>query len=133
MLFFEIQTVIRNGGGRTRGWRDNVTAAAKNQGEEPGMKMMFRCKVKPDEVEQNLELLHAVYEELDSIRPDGLRYTTFQLEDKVTFVAFVEMEDGPGVLRQLEAFQRYRTTLDARCDEPPVMTMLDEVGSYRFD
>jgi hypothetical protein len=36
------------------------------------------------------------------------------------------------VLRQLETFQRYRATLDERCDEPPVMTMLREVGSYGF-
>ncbi|SDM18494.1 hypothetical protein SAMN05421874_14323 [Nonomuraea maritima] len=96
------------------------------------MQVMIRCKVKPDEVARNLELLETVYEELESVQPDGLRYATFQLEDKVTFVAFVEMEDGPGVLRPLEAFQRYRATLDERCDEPSVMTMLHEVGSYRF-
>jgi len=96
------------------------------------MQVMIRCKVKPDQVERDLELLHAVYEEMQSVRPDGLRYATFQLDDKVTFVAFAEMEDGPGVLQQLEAFQRYRATLDERCDEPPVMTMLHEVGSYCF-
>jgi quinol monooxygenase YgiN len=96
------------------------------------MQVMIRCKVKPDEVARNLESLHAVYGELESVRPDGLRYATFQLEDEVTFVAFVEMEDGPGVLQHLEAFQRYRATLDERCDEPPVTTMLHEVGSYRF-
>ena len=92
---------------------------------------MFRCKVKHDQVERNLELLRAVFEELESTQPDGLRYATFQLEDKVSFVAFVETEN-PGALSQLRAFQRYRTTLDERCDEPPLMTMLDEVGSFRF-
>ncbi|MDX6328853.1 MAG: hypothetical protein QOI83_1236 [Streptomycetaceae bacterium] len=95
------------------------------------MQVMIRYKVKSDEVEQNLDLLHAFYDELESVRPDGLREETFQLEDKVTFVTIVEMEDGPGVLRQLEAFQRYRATLDERCDEPPAMTMLHAVGSYR--
>jgi hypothetical protein len=29
------------------------------------------------------------------------------------------------------AFQRFRSTLDERCDEPPVLTVLHEVGSYR--
>jgi hypothetical protein len=96
------------------------------------MQVMIRRKVKPDEVERELESLHAVYEELESVRPDGLRQATFQLEDKVTFVDFVDLAEGPGVLRQLEAFQRYRATLDERCDEPPVMTELNEVGSYRF-
>jgi len=94
------------------------------------MHVMIRCKIKPDEVDQNLEMLHAVYEELASVRPDGMRYETFQLEDKVTLLSFVELDDGPGVLQQLEAFQRYRSTLDERCDEPPAMTVLDLVGSY---
>jgi quinol monooxygenase YgiN len=111
--------------------RWGVTAAVGNRGEP--VAGMIRCKVKPDEVERNLELLHAVYEEMRSVRPGGLRYATFQLEDKVTFVAFAQRDDGPGVLRQLEAFQHYRATLDERCDEPPVMTMLHEVGSYGFD
>lgn len=109
-----------------------VMAAAGNEGEGPVMQVMIRCKVKPDQVERDLELLQAVYEEMRSVRPDGLRYVTFQLEDRVTFVAFAEMDDGPAVLGQLEAFQRYRATLDERCDEPPVMTMLNEVGSYGF-
>jgi hypothetical protein len=96
------------------------------------VQVMIRCKIKPDEVEHVLELLHAVYEEMASAQPDGLRYATFQLEDEVTFVSFVDLTDGPGVLRELEAFQRYRTSLDERCDEPPVTTMLHEVGAYRF-
>ena len=47
-------------------------------------------------------------------------------------MAFAELEGGPGQLSGLEAFQRYRTTLDDRCDEPSVMTMLHKVDSYRF-
>jgi quinol monooxygenase YgiN len=109
-----------------------VMAAAGNEDEEPVMQVLIRCKVKPEQVERNLELLQAVYGEMRSVRSDGLRYVTFQLEDRVTFVAFAEMDNGPGVLRHLETFQRYRATLDERCDEPPVMTMLHEVGSYGF-
>jgi hypothetical protein len=30
----------------------------------------------------------------------------FQLEDKVTFVSFAEMDEGPEVLQQLEALSR---------------------------
>jgi hypothetical protein len=42
------------------------------------------------------------------------------------------MAEGPDVLRRLESFQRYRMTLNQRCDQPPVVTMLAVVGSYRF-
>ncbi len=95
-------------------------------------RLMIRYKVKRDQVERNLELLRAVYQELGSIQPEGLRWTTFQLEDEVSFVEFVEGPDLPEPLPQLEAFRRYRATLDERCDELPVMTELHEVGSFRF-
>ncbi len=96
----------------------------------PGV--MIRYKVKRDQVEQNLELLRAAYKELGSTQPDGLRWATFQLEDEVSFVDFVAGEADPGMLSRLEAFRRFRSTLDERCDEPPVMTELHEVGSFRF-
>jgi quinol monooxygenase YgiN len=95
------------------------------------MQVMIRCKVRPDEAEASLESFREVYEEMRSVQPKGLRYATFQLEDKVTFVSFAEME-GPEVLRQLEAFQRLRATPRERFDEPPVLTVLHEVGSYGF-
>ena len=95
------------------------------------MQVMIRCKVRPDEAEASLESFREVYEEMRSVQPKGLRYATFQLEDKVTFLSFAEME-GPEVLRQLEAFQRLRATPRERFDEPPVLAMLHEVGSYGF-
>ena len=93
---------------------------------------MIRYKVKRDGVERNLELLRAVYEEMEAARPDGLSYATFQLEDGVSFVDLVSTENGPGPLSRLEAFRRFRSTLDERCDELPTMTELREVGSFRF-
>jgi len=95
------------------------------------MQVMIRCKVRPGGAEADLELLREVYEEMRSVQPKGLRYATFQLEDKVTFVSFAEME-GPEVLQRLPAFQRLRATPGDRFDEPPVLTVLHEVGSYGF-
>lgn len=94
--------------------------------------VMIRYKVKPEEVERNLELIRAVYEETETARPEGLSYATFRLEDGVSFVDFVALEDGPGALSRSEAFERFRSTLDERCDEPPTITDLREVGSFRF-
>ena len=95
-------------------------------------RLIIRYRVKRDEVERNLELLRAVYGEMESVQPDGLSYATFLLEDGVSFVDLVTTEDGPGPLSRLEAFRRFRSTLDERCDEPPTMTGLREVGSFRF-
>lgn len=95
------------------------------------MQVMIRCKVRPDGADASLESFREVYEEMRSVQPEGLRYATFQLEDEVTFVSFAEMA-SPDVLQQLEAFQRLRATPAEQFDEPPVLTMLREVGSYGF-
>lgn len=95
-------------------------------------RMMIRYKVKPAEVERHLELLDAVYEELESTRPDGFRWATFRLEDSLTFVDFVVGEDLPGPLPRLESFRRYRAGLEGRCDERDAAELY-EVGSYRFE
>jgi quinol monooxygenase YgiN len=96
------------------------------------MQVMIRCKVRPGGVDASLDLFQEMYEEMRAVQPKGLRYATFQLEDKVTFVSLAELDEGPEVLRQLAAFQRLRATPGERFDEPPVLTMLHEVGSYGF-
>jgi hypothetical protein len=95
-------------------------------------RVMIRYKLKREEAGREPELLRAVFEEIESVRPDDLRYASFRLEDGVSFVSFVETGGGPGPLPGLEVFRRYRAALDARCEEPPVMTELHGVGSYRF-
>ena len=97
-------------------------------------RVMVRYKVKPDQAARNQELVRAVYEELHRTNPAGLRYATFQLDDGVTFVhvASTETEDGTNPLSAVEAFKRFQEDIDDRCEERPVVTRLDQVGSYRM-
>jgi hypothetical protein len=96
------------------------------------MWMMIRYKIKPDQLERQLDLHRAVYEELESVSPDGMREVTFQLEDGVSFIGLVEAGEIPPSIEKMEAFQRYREDLLNRCEEPPVRTMMQESGSFRF-
>ncbi len=98
------------------------------------MQVMISYKVKPDQLERNAELLSDVYAELAATRPGGLRYATFRIDDQGSFVAFVEFDGQPGTAahHRLASFQRYRSTLDERCEQPPAVTVLHEVGSYGF-
>jgi hypothetical protein len=98
------------------------------------MQVMTCYKLKPGQVEGNLEALHAVYHELASASPDGLRWVSFQLPDELTFVGFVDFAGEPGTAphHRLASFQRYRAALSERCDEQPVAYPLRRVGSYRF-
>ena len=97
-------------------------------------RVMVRYRVKPDRAAENEELVRAVYDELERVRPDGLRYATFQLDDGVSFVhiSSADTEDGRNPLLDVEAFRSFQENIQDRCDEPPVVTELREVGSFRF-
>ena len=92
--------------------------------------VMVRYKVKPDRVEENEELVRAVYEELVRVDPGGLRYVTYRLDDGVTFVHLATVEDGESPLQRLDAFQRFQADIRDRCDEPPAVTEAHRIGSY---
>jgi hypothetical protein len=92
--------------------------------------VMVRYKVKPGRVEENEALVRAVYEELHRTAPAGLRYATFRQDDGLGFVHLAQTEDGANPLTEVEAFARFQEGIGERCDEPPVVTVLNEVGSY---
>ena len=95
---------------------------------------MVRYKVKPDRAAENEPLVRAAYDELRRTEPAGLRYATFRLDDGVSFVhlASVEAEDGRSPLSEVKAFQRFQESIGDRCEEPPVVTELREVGSFKL-
>jgi hypothetical protein len=94
--------------------------------------VMVRYKVKPDRAQENEELVRAVYDELQRTTPAGLRYATFQLEDGVSFVHIAQTEDGQNPLTEVAAFREFQKEVGERCEEPPVVAELREIGSYRF-
>ena len=91
--------------------------------------VLIRYRVRPEAVERHLELLAAVFDELAVRRPAEVRWTSFRLDDGRSFVDLVAT-DAPGRFSRLESWAAYRGTLDERCDEPPVVTELHEVGRY---
>jgi len=93
---------------------------------------MVRYTVKADQAAHNEQLVRAVFAELDSAAPVGLRYETFKLADGVTFIHLISHAgtDGHGP-PQLDALKSLHAGLRERCDEEPVRTQLTEVGSYR--
>jgi hypothetical protein len=50
----------------------------------------------------------------------------------VSFVHIAESEGAENPLAQIEAFEEFQKGIADRCDEPPVVTLLTEVGSFRF-
>ena len=97
-------------------------------------RMMVRYKLKADRAEENEQYVRAVFEQLKSVRPAGLRYATFKLDDGLSFVHLVshEADDGANPLGELPAFKAFVAGIRERCEESPVTVELNEIGSYRF-
>jgi hypothetical protein len=91
---------------------------------------MVRYRVKPDQVATNEELVRAVYEELRLTQPSGFRYATFKLDDGVSFAHIAMVEGGGNPLAALGAFQAFQKGVEDRCDEAPVVTELEQIGSF---
>jgi hypothetical protein len=95
---------------------------------------IVRYKVKPDRAAENVELVRAVYDELERTQPAGLRYATFQLDDGLTFihVAVNETDSPRSPLNEVAAFQEFAREIADRCEEEPRATEVHQVGAYRF-
>jgi hypothetical protein len=94
-------------------------------------RVMVRYRVKPDQAAANGDLVRAVYDELNSSRPSGLKYATFQLEDGVSFVHIAETEDGSNPLTEMKAFREFQKDIRDHCDNAPVVSELQVIGAYR--
>jgi hypothetical protein len=97
-------------------------------------RVLVRYKVKADRVAENERYIAGVFEQLKREQPPGLRYASFKLGDGVSFVhiASHEAADGSNPLGQLPAFKVFTAEISERCEEPPVVVELNEIGSYRF-
>jgi hypothetical protein len=96
--------------------------------------VIVRYRVKVDRAAENENLIRAVYDELHRAAPTGFHYATYRMEDGVSFVHFAidETDDGHNPLNDLSAFGAFQEHIGDRCDEPPVVSELRRVGSYRL-
>jgi hypothetical protein len=96
-------------------------------------RVVIQYKLRPEHTERNIELLHAVYDELERTQPDGLGHAVLQLADGVTFIHTAEeTEEAAGAIFRLESFQRFEAGIKERCEIPPAVQPASEVGSYRL-
>ena len=97
-------------------------------------RVIVRYTVKPGRAGENEQLAKAVYEELAEVKPAGFRYATFRLPDGLTFVhlASITQAEEENPLRSVKAFRKFQENIGERCDVPPQVAELTEVGSYGF-
>jgi hypothetical protein len=92
--------------------------------------VIVRYKTKPAHADENAALIRAVFEELGRSSPEGVRYASYRLPDGVSFVHVGTVPAGKNALNSLPSFQAYTRDIEARCEEPPVLTEVETVGNY---
>jgi hypothetical protein len=95
---------------------------------------MIRYTVKADRAAENEAYVATVFEQLNRERPKGIHYATFKLDDGVSFIHIVSLDEGGGSdsLTDLSAFKAFRANIRDRCEIQPVTVDLQEIASYRF-
>lgn len=89
---------------------------------------VIRYRMKPETAGENQRLIENVFAELESVAPEGLRYTSARLADGVTFVHIVESEGD--VLPGLTAFQEFQRGFGDRVADGPDRDDATLIGTY---
>ena len=95
---------------------------------------VVRYTTKPDRADENEALIEKVFAELEAERPAELRYASFRLADRVSFVhiAAIDTADGSNPLTATPAFADFVREIADRCEVQPVAVEASLVGAYRF-
>ncbi len=91
--------------------------------------VVVRYRVKPESLDENIRLVHAVYEELAEAHPAGLRYSTFQVDDR-SFVHVAVIEGAENPLNDMAAFGAFGEGVAQRCEDGPLVMHGTLVGEY---
>jgi hypothetical protein len=95
--------------------------------------LMVRSKVKEESVAEVEAAVEAMFSAIEQAQPAGVHYASSRLEDGVTFVALLHLdEEVDNPLPRLPEFLKFQEDLKRWMDGPPTMEQLTVVGSYRL-
>lgn len=94
---------------------------------------VIRSTIKPecaDAAEAGAQRLFAA---INRAKPRGVRYASTHLQDRTTYLAVLEVEDGiENPLPSIPEFVEFANELKNWTAAPPEVEMFDVVGSYRL-
>ncbi|MBV9120410.1 MAG: hypothetical protein JOZ39_06855 [Chloroflexi bacterium] len=94
--------------------------------------IVVRYQVKPDHAPENQRYVGQVMAELAGVRPEGVDYRVYQLDDGVSFMHVATYADGAdsSAITSLASFQEFQKTLPQRVAAPPSGQDATLVGSF---
>jgi hypothetical protein len=86
--------------------------------------------LKAERVDEHLRLLAAVFDELATRKPAGLRYGVTRAGDGLSFTHVAAMDGPDNPLAALPSFQAFTRGVGDRCEEQPSAADVAVVGDY---
>ncbi len=92
--------------------------------------VVVRYQTTPEAADDNVRLVEGVYSALAQIGPSDFRYSTYRLDDGVTFVHIAQSDGTTNPLPSLPEFAEFQRDLAQRCVVQPAVLDANVVGSY---
>jgi hypothetical protein len=93
---------------------------------------IIRYTTHPEHADENARLIRDVFAALADVKPDGVHYAAFRLDDEVSFVHIVTLDGDVNPLNDLPAFQEFQANIMNRVAAPPVTVVTSVVGNYEL-
>jgi hypothetical protein len=94
---------------------------------------LIQYRTHPRDAETNQQLVEAVFAELASTKPEGVRYVVLRKSDATFYhLVMVDSDAAGSAIPKLDAFRRFQTGIRERCVEPPQPSDVVIVGAYRM-
>jgi hypothetical protein len=93
---------------------------------------IIRYTTHAEDADENARLIRAVFSALAGVKPDGLHYVAFRLDDGVSFMHVVTLESDDNPLNTLPEFAEFQARIMERVVEPPVTVVASVVGNYEL-
>jgi hypothetical protein len=92
---------------------------------------LITYRAKPESMLEHERLIRGVFDELEAVAPDSVRYAVLKLDDD-TFVHVVATEPGGFSVPSLATFKRFQEGIDERRSTPVESRGASVVENYRM-
>lgn len=95
--------------------------------------VVSRATIKPDSVDEIEAYGRKIFAAVEQLQPPGFRYATCKLADGVSYLTFIQVEDGAGnPLPAIPEAREFQSKLKDWLAEPATTEKLTVFGSYRL-
>jgi quinol monooxygenase YgiN len=113
--------------------RTNPAEVPGSESENVMSVMMIRAKLKAESVSDVEAAAEKMFSAINAAQPGGVQYASMRLDDRVSAVVFLALEDpADNQLEAIPEFREFQEQLPEWLAEPPIVEPLTVIGSYEL-